>query len=157
MPALEFLSIKKTNIKSSIPLKISSVLWAIWGVFHIFIGIALLNVLAKGYPVGDFMDIPRVVSFTMLQQQNVFAVIATLKQLAFNLAWAGVVVSIGCIFIWKGSKTAIFLCAIVGGLCDLGYFIYIDLAGYGIAPGPQMTYICAIAIILSFYAYFKNN
>jgi len=42
--------------------------------------------------------------------------------------------------------------AFLGGFADLGYFLFVDLAGYADPPGPQMTYICATAIALSLYA-----
>lgn len=58
--------------------------------------------------------------------------------------------------IWRKNTYAIFLAAIVGGLADLGYFLFLDLGGYvNFVPGTVMTLFSASAIILSFYAYFK--
>jgi len=97
------------------------------------------------------------VDLTSLQMEYPLVVIATLKQHAFNLGWFGLVAFIGSIFIWRKNQYAIFLCALVGGLGDLGYFVFIDLEGIALPPGPQMTWISAAAIILSFYGYFKSD
>ena len=52
---------------------------------------------------------------------------------------------------------AIWLAILIGGLGDLGYFMFIDLADLAIPPGPQMTWISGLAIILSLYVYFRTN
>ncbi len=57
----------------------------------------------------------------------------------------------------KKSANAIFLCALVGGLADLGYFIFVDLEGLAPPVGTVMTLFSGGAIIFSFYAYFKSN
>jgi len=144
-------------MKLSNVLKVSAVLWAIWGVFHLFIGVASAVLFIKGHPVGQFEAFPEVMNITMFNMQSPFAPIATLVQHSYNLAWAGLIVTIGSIYVWKQNKTAIFLSALIGGLFDLGYFVFVDLGGYASFPGPQMTYICASAIVLSFYAYFKSD
>ena len=60
--------------------------------------------------------------------------------------------------IWRGSTNAIFLAAIVGGLADLGYFLFLDLGGYvNFVPGTVMTLVSSSAIILSFYAYYRRR
>jgi hypothetical protein len=74
------------------------------------------------------------------------------------LLWAGVVTLISTIYIWKGNKNTIFLAAIVGDLADLGYFLFLDLGGFvNFMPGTVMTLFSLIAIIASFYAYFKTQ
>jgi len=55
----------------------------------------------------------------------------------------------------KGNKSNIFLAALVGGLADLSYFIFLDLGGFvKFMPGTLMTTFSHTAIILSFYVYF---
>lgn len=50
------------------------------------------------------------------------------------------------------------MCELVGGLLDVGYFVFIDLGGYNnFVPGTVMTIISARAITSSFYAYFKQK
>ena len=138
-------------------LKLSSVLWAIWGLFHLTLGIAMVVLFAQGHPNGDFRGIPAVVDFTMFQMESPFPVMASLKQHGYNLAWIGLVVSIGSVYVWRKNVLAIFFCALVGGFSDLGYFVFVDLAGLAVTPGPEMTYICAAAIVTSFFVYFKSD
>ncbi|MEL6309764.1 MAG: hypothetical protein AAFQ52_16600, partial [Chloroflexota bacterium] len=53
---------------------------------------------------------------------------------------------------------AIFITAMVGGLADIRYFIFIDLGGYAnFVPGTVMTIVSASAIVLSLIAYFGSN
>ena len=138
-------------------LRLASVLWGIWGVFHLFIGVALITVIAEGHPDGQLASIPGVVNVIMMGTESRFVVVPSLNQHAFNLAWFGVVVGVGCIYVWRRRAEAIFVCILVGGLADLGYFLYVDLPGYADPPGPQMTYIMASAIALSLFAYFKSD
>lgn len=138
-------------------LRISSVLWIIWGVFHLFVGAFLLHLLLNDQTAEALHGISGKVSLESLQMEYPYTVITTLKQHAFNLGWFGVVATICGVFIWRKSTIAIWLAALVGGLGDLGYFIFIDLADLALPPGPQMTWISASAIILSFYAYFKGK
>lgn len=59
---------------------------------------------------------------------------------------------IGAFFIWRGNFTAIWVTAMVGGLLDLGYLIYVNLPGYvNFFPGMVMTIISASAIARSFW------
>ena len=63
----------------------------------------------------------------------------------------GLVTIIGAVFIWRKNMTAIWVTAMIGGLLDLGYFIFIDLGGFNLfVPGTIMTIISTLAIILSF-------
>ena len=61
------------------------------------------------------------------------------------------------IVIWKHKSWAILLASLVGGLGDLGYFLFIDLANLAIPPGPQMTWISGLAVVLGLYVYFRTN
>ncbi|HCI70725.1 MAG TPA: hypothetical protein DHV30_09070, partial [Balneola sp.] len=82
---------------------------------------------------------------------------AIIGQHGFNLFWIGIVTFISAFFVWKGNRNAIFLAAITGGLADLGYFLFMDLGGFmNFIPGTVMTIVSSLAIILSFYAYFKT-
>lgn len=50
-----------------------------------------------------------------------------------------------------------FFTAIVGGLTDVGYFIFMDLGGFvHLVPGTVMTLISGTAIILSLLVYFTG-
>ncbi len=142
--------------RTALLLRTSAVLWWIWGLFHLFIGVALLVFLRGEHPVGQLAVIPGLLDLSFMGTPLRFAPVATLEQYSANLAWIGAVVTVGGVYVWRGSKNAIFFCALIAGLSDLAYFMFIDLAGYADPPGPQMTYICATAIALSLFAYFKG-
>ncbi|MFY0628638.1 MAG: hypothetical protein JXR07_20235 [Reichenbachiella sp.] len=143
--------------KYSTLLKVSSVLWIIWGLFHVFVGVFLLYLLINNQVAEALNGIAGTVPLENLQMEYPYAAIATIKQHAFNLGWFGLVTIVAGIYIWKKNPTAIWLAALVGGLGDLGYFIFIDLADLAISPGPQMTWISGSAIIFSFYVYYKTD
>lgn len=46
--------------------------------------------------------------------------------------------------------TAVWVTALIGGLADIGYFLFVDLGGFvNFVPGTVMTLISAAAIVLS--------
>lgn len=145
-------------MKTSILLKTSSILWIIWGVVHMFAGIMTDNFILSGDIVGAVSGVADAIDPESLQVDYPDAAGALIGQHGFNLLWVGLVTLICSFFIWKGNKNAIFLAAIAGGLTDLGYFLFMDLGGYvNFAPGTIMTIVSSLAIVTSFYAYFKSN
>ena len=141
----------------SILLKISSVLWAIWGVFHFVMGIALIYLLSLGKEALSMEAIANDPLMVSLLTDYTPLITATLKQHGWNLAWFGAVTTVGAYYIWKKSAAAIFISALVGGLADFGYFVFVDLQGLAPPIGTAMTFISGSAIILSFYAFFKSD
>lgn len=140
-----------------IALRVAAGLWFVWGVFHLIIGIVIIQLLVTEHPEGALSSVPAVVDVEFFGSDSTFATIASLQQNGFNLAWFGLVVTIASFFVWCASKFAVAACIVVGGLADLGYFVFVDLPGYAEPPGPQMTYIMATAIGLSVYAYFTSD
>ena len=135
-------------------LKISAILWVIWGIVHAMAGILTIS----GDTATAVAGIADGVDPDLLKMDYPDAVGAVVNQHGFNLLWGGVVTIIGGIFIWRKNVVAIFISALVGGLLDVGYFIFIDLGGYNnFVPGTVMTIISASAICLSFYAYFRRK
>ncbi len=135
-------------------LKISAILWVIWGLVHALAGILTIS----GDTTSAVSGIADGVAPALLAMDYPDAVGAIINQHGFNLLWAGVVTIIGGIFIWRKSVAAIFISALVGGLLDIGYFIFIDLGGYNkFVPGTMMTIISAAAVVFSFYAYFQRQ
>lgn len=60
--------------------------------------------------------------------------------------------------IWRGNMTAIWVTAMVGGLADLGYLLFVDFPGYvNFFPGTLMTLVSASAIVLSFIVWLPNR
>jgi heme/copper-type cytochrome/quinol oxidase subunit 3 len=139
-------------------LKISAVLWFIWGVVHMFAGIMTMYFVLSGDISAAIGGIADAVDPATLQMDYPAAAGAILGQHGFNLLWIGTVTLICSFFIWRKNKNAIFLAALVGGLADVGYFLFMDLGGYvNFVPGTVMTLVSASAIILSFYAYFRSD
>ena len=151
---MEPTTMKINSQKTSILLKISAILWVIWGVVHALAGVLTISQETAGAVAG----IADSVDPALLAMDYPDAVGAVVNQHGFNLLWGGVVTIIGGIFIWRNNVAAIFISALVGGLLDVGYFIFIDLGGYNnFVPGTVMTIISSLAIILSFYAYFRRK
>lgn len=132
-------------------LKAATVLWIIWGLVHAFAGIMVLSSDAT----GGFQAIADAVAPETLVHEYAPAVGGILNQHAWNLLWFGVATIIGGIFIWRGNMTAIWVTAMVGGLADLGYLLFVDFPGYvNFFPGTVMTFISGGAIVLSFIVWF---
>lgn len=139
-------------------LKISAVLWIIWGIVHIFAGVTTMYHILNGDITSSVSGIADAVDPKLLQADYPKAAGAIIGQHGFNLFWIGLVTFISAFFIWKNNKNAIFLAAITGGLADLGYFLFLDLGGFvNFFPGTLMTLVSSSAIILSFFAYFKSE
>lgn len=135
-------------------LKVSAVLWIVWGLVHAFAGIMTIS----GDTTGAIQAIADGVDPDLLVAPYADAVGGIINQHGWNLLWFGVVTIVGAGYIWREHATAIFITAMVGGLADLGYFLFLDLAGYvKFVPGTIMTLISSLAIILSVSAYFMEK
>lgn len=138
--------------KGRIFLKISAVLWVIWGLVHMFAGVMTISQGTAGAVAG----IADAVDPTLLAGDYPAAVGAILNQHGFNLLWIGAFTVVGGVMIWRQSVTFIFMTAVVGWVTDVGYFIFMDLGGFvNFVPGTVMTIISSIAVILSLWAYFS--
>ena len=139
-------------------LKISTILWVIWGVVHILAGVMTMKGILTNDISSSIAGIADAIEPSTLTMDYPKAAGAVVGQHGFNLFWIGIVTFVSAFFVWKGNKNAIFLAAITGGLADLGYFLFMDLGGYvKFFPGTVMTIVSSFAIITSFYAYFKNR
>ena len=143
--------------RATMALRAAASLWFIWGVFHLAAGAAVVVFLAGEHPDGELQAIPGVLEVDFFGVDSTFASIANMQQHGYNLAWIGVVVTIASFWVWRGNRLAVATCVVLGGLADLGYFVFVDLAGYADPPGPQMTWIMAAAIILAGYAWMTTN
>ena len=62
--------------------------------------------------------------------------------------------AVGAFFIWRASSFAIVVTALIGGLADVGYFVFLDIGGFvNFMPRTVMTIISATAIMLSTAVY----
>lgn len=142
-----------SNAKAN-ALKAASVLWVIWGLVHVLAGIIVLSSDAS----GGFQGIADGVSPELLAADYHGAVGGILNQHGWNLAWFGLATIIGAFFIWRHNLTAIWVTGMVGGLADAGYLLFVDLPGYvNFLPGTLMTFISALAIILSFWVWLTER
>lgn len=145
-------------MKTSILLKASSILWIIWGIVHILAGVMTMKGILTNDISSSVAGIADAVEPSLVQMEYSEASGAIIGQHGFNLFWIGIVTFISAFFVWKGNRNAIFLAAITGGLADLGYFLFMDLGGFvNFVPGIVMTIVSSLAIILSFYVYFKTR
>ena len=136
--------------------KTSSVLWIIWGIVHMFFGVFILYLMSIGDTSRIVSEVANNVSPELIKMDYPAAANALYGQHGWNLLWFGIVTTIAGFYVWKGNKNAILLAAIIGGLADFGYFLFMDLGGYvTFFPGKLMTYIALGAIVTSFYAHYK--
>jgi len=123
----------------------------LWGLVHMLAGVLTISgdtaTAARG--IADAVD---PAEFDMVFPEAVGAI---LNQHGFNLLWIGLVTVVSAFFIWRRSVPAIFLAALVGGLADVGYFVFLDLGGFvRFIPGGFMTWVSATAILTSLVAWY---
>ncbi|MCV6593358.1 MAG: hypothetical protein OIF48_10430 [Silicimonas sp.] len=140
----------ETNVKTA--LRLAALLWVIWGLVHLLAGVIVLSSDAT----GGFQAIADAVPGAELEAAYAPAVGGILNQHGWNLGWFGVATLIGAGFIWRGNLTAIWVTAMIGGLADLGYLIFVDLPGYvHFFPGTVMTLVSGSAILISLWALWR--
>lgn len=145
-------------MKSIYLLRIAAVLWVFWGLVHMFAGIMTMIGPLTGDIAASVAGIADAVDPESLQMAYPAAAGAIIGQHGFNLLWIGIVTVVGGVFIWRRNRTAILISALVGGSADLGYFLFLDLGGFvNFLPGTLMTLVSSLAILLSFYVFFKEK
>ncbi|MEO0495517.1 MAG: hypothetical protein AAF081_19085 [Actinomycetota bacterium] len=126
--------------------KVIAGLWVVWGLVHAFAGIITM---ARDTP-DAVAGIADGVDETLLAGPYPDAAGAIINQHGWNLMWIGFVTLIAAVYIVRGSWNALGLAALVGGMADIGYFLFLDLGGHvNFVPGTVMTIVSATAIILS--------
>ena len=107
---------------------------------------------------SGFQAIADAVDPSTLQHSYASAVGGILKQNGWDLTWFGLATAIGAIFICRMNDTAIWVTALIGGLADLGYLLFVDVLGHvNFIPGTVMTLVSGTAIALSFVAWTVNH
>lgn len=134
-------------------LRVAAVLWVIWGLVHLFAGVMTMS-QETNHAVAGVADAVDRDTLTVLEYHS--AAGALIAQHGWNLAWIGLTTMIGGVFVWRGSVTAICYSALVGGMADLGYFLFMDLPGHvNFVPGTIMTFVSGAAILLSAWTWFS--
>ncbi|MEM9913959.1 MAG: hypothetical protein AAF911_03250 [Planctomycetota bacterium] len=135
---------------TTVLLRCAAVLWVIWGLVHVLAGFMTIS---QDTPQA-IQTIADAVDPATLEMIYPDAAGAIVNQHGFNLLWIGAVTTICAPFVWMRRRSAIVLAALVAGLADLGYFLFLDLGGHvNFVPGTVMTIICAAAIICSAIAW----
>ena len=135
-------------------LRISVLLWVIWGGVHILAGVIVLS----SDPSGGFAAIADNVEPSLLQANYHPAIAGILNQHGWNLLWFGLATALGSLFIWRGNRTAIWVTALIGGMADAGYFLFLDLPGHvNFLPGTLMTLVSGTAILLSGWVWVSSK
>lgn len=138
---------------TNVILKIISVLWLIWGFVHAFAGIVTIDRKAPDSIAGvaDAVD-PAEFSGSYHAATD-----ALINQHGFNLLWIGLITMICGVIIWRNRLPhllALASAAVVGGLADVGYFVFMDLGGFvNFMPGTVMTIFSGSAILLSIWVW----
>lgn len=127
-------------------LRLSAALWIIWGLVHALAGFIVLS----GDATAGLQAIADAVDQSLLVYDYHDAVGGILNQHGWNLGWFGIATIVGAVFIWRANRTAIWVTALIGGMADLGYLLFVDLPGYvNFFPGTVMTLVSGSAIALS--------
>ena len=135
-------------------LRVAAVLWVVWGLVHMLAGAMVMSLDAASAVSGIADGVERG-ALTGLTYHAAAA--AILKQHGWNLVWIGTTTLVSGALIWRRSMTAIWIAALVGGMADLGYFIFLDLPGHvNFVPGTVMTLVSGSAITLSGWVWFKR-
>lgn len=133
----------------TIAYRLSAVLWVVWGLVHVLAGVIILTSDASG---GFAAVADKVVAEDLAHAYHP-AVGAILHQHGWNLAWIGLTTLTAAVWVWRGVAAAVFLAALVGGMADIGYFLFLDLGGFvHFIPGGFMTVVSGTAILTSVWA-----
>ena len=138
----------------SLALKAAAVLWVIWGLVHALAGVMIIpaDPQTAVTAILDGVDPARLAAAYPTELSGI------LSQHGWNLGWFGVATIVGGVCIWRDSTTAIWVTALIGGLADVGYFVFIDLPGHNLfLPGTLMTIFSAAAIVLSFWVWWSRR
>ena len=138
--------------------RIVACLWVVWGLVHLFAGVVTVGLITGGETAAAIGGIADGVAASELQRDYPNALGAILGQHGFNLGWFGLLTIIGSVLIWRGNWFAVFLNTVVGGLADVGYFVFLDVGGYvRFFPGTVMTLVSGTAIVLSAVVFFRSR
>lgn len=132
--------------------RVAAVSWALWGLLHLVAGVSVVRTFSS-----EVAGVPESVMLSMMGDELPFHVRRTLAEHSFNNTWFGLVVVVGSVQVWKGSRLGVVLCTIVGGLAHLGFTIFLVVPGYSNAVGVAMTFIAAFAVIVGVTAQLSSK
>lgn len=140
--------------RQTLALKVSAVLWIVWGLVHMLAG----SIVIPADAGAGFAAIADAVDPEALEADYHPAVNGVLDQHGWNLFWGGLATVVGAVFIWRKNLTAIWVTGMVGGLLDVGYLVFVDFPGFvHFIPGTLMTIVSGSAVILSFWVWLAHR
>ena len=129
--------------------KIGAVFYILWGIFHAYIGILLLEkVFSEGTP-GALAAIGNALPASQIPQINSPVMNGVIGHYAWNLLWFGAYAIILAVFMnWKNSRVGYWFNLVVVSLTDLGFIFGILVPGFITAaagvPGPVLWILAVI-------------
>ena len=135
--------------------RFAAVLWVVWGAVHVFAGVMTMSLDTPAAVAGiaDAVD-----SATLLSVEYPPAAGGIIDQHGWNLGWIGLTTLVCAVPLWRGQTWAVWVAALVGGMADLGYFLFIDLPGFAnFLPGRVMTFVSATAVIVSVWGVWRRG
>ena len=134
--------------------RVVTVLWVVWGLVHVLAGVMTI---AQGAP-NSIAGIADAVDPAVFHATYHAATDALINQHGFNLLWIGLTTAVAAVFVWRQSLRAALVAGFVGGLADIGYFVFMDLGGFvHFVPGTVMTLVSASAILLSLWLWWSGR
>lgn len=136
--------------------KIGAVFYVLWGIIHIFGGIAILTAETPNVQLAMFGT---AVPADMLPANPGEVVHATLSFHAFNLMWFGIfALLVGVLMNWRNSRLGYWLNFGIVGVADLGLFIFLILPGHmAVADGSPGPVLWILALIFSTIGILKGE
>lgn len=134
---------------------VAAVFWIVWGGVHVLAGVMTMYQPA-GLAMAGIADAVDPALLTGVPYPD--AAGAILDQHGWNLAWVGMTTIVCAAGVWRGQLWGLAVAGLVGGMADLGYFLFLDLGGFvHVVPGTIMTGVSAGAIALSASAWFLRR
>ena len=137
--------------------KIGAVFYVLWGIFHTYIGVLLLQkVMSEGTSaaltaIGDALPPSQVANDALMN--------GVIEHYAWNLVWFGIYAIILAIFMnWKNSRVGYWFNLVVVSLTDLGFIFAILVPGYiSFAAGASGPFLWILAFIFTTIGIMKNR
>jgi len=139
--------------------KIAAVLYALWGLLHIYFGIWMLYALGTEGAAAVIAIVGSGVDPSTLPTELDPVTAATIGQHAWNILWFGIfALVVAVLFNWKNSVAGYWANLVVVSAADSGFAVAIMIPGYiALADGIEGPLLWIPALIFSTIAYRNRN
>ncbi len=129
--------------------KIGAVFYVLWGIFHTYIGVLLLQKVFGQGTSGALAAVGNALPASAIPDINSPIMNGVIEHYAWNLVWFGIYAIVLAVFMnWKNSRTGYWFNLVVVSLTDLGFIFAILVPGYitfaAGASGPILWILAAI-------------